>query len=39
VVGAELGDVALVEVIAITHRGFLNSTFFSHWVFGPVTDR
>jgi hypothetical protein len=30
VVGAELGDIALVEVIAIAHRGLLISTYVSY---------
>jgi hypothetical protein len=30
VVGAELGDIALVEVVAVGHRGLLTSTYVSY---------
>src|ERR1700738_3981831 len=39
VVGAELGDIALVEVVAIAHRGLLTSTYVSYRSYNPLPDR
>src|SRR4029079_16598435 len=39
VIGAELGDIPLVEVVAIAHRGLLISTYVSSRSDNPLPDR